>query len=146
MPHARRLVALPPPQQHAVVELLRGTMTKHNFIVYRDDCLIQTQPIAFDGERWRGYIPLRLPWTLRIRERAPRGYVAVLVNPTHTYPDLALPIDAEEATIFDPIDGNCTIAEILKGTLGASVDDSARRFIERLWEYDLIVFDATNLS
>ena len=145
MPHAQRLAALAPPLKHAAVELLRGTMTKHNFIVYRDDHLMQAQPIAFYGERWRGYVPLRLPWTLRIRERAPRGYVAVLVNPAHTYPDLALPIDAEEATIFDSIDGNRTIEEILQGTVGASVDDSAR-FIERLWEYDLIVFDATNLS
>jgi SAM-dependent methyltransferase len=29
MPHAARLAALPPPLQHAAVELLRGTMTKH---------------------------------------------------------------------------------------------------------------------
>ena len=39
LPHAARLVSLPPPLQHAAVELLRGTMAKHNFIAYRDDRL-----------------------------------------------------------------------------------------------------------
>ena len=36
-PHAGRLASLPEPQQHAAVELLRGTMFRHNLIVYRDD-------------------------------------------------------------------------------------------------------------
>ena len=36
-PHAERLAALPAPQQHAAVELLRGTMFRHNLIAYRDD-------------------------------------------------------------------------------------------------------------
>jgi SAM-dependent methyltransferase len=141
MPHAQRLAALAPPLQHAAVELLRGTMTKHNFIAYRDNCLMQTQPITFDGEHWRDYIPLRLPWTLSVRERVPPGCAAVLVNPAHTYPDLALPVDAVQAKIVASIEGNRRIEEILQGTVGASVEDSARRFIERLWEYDLIVFD-----
>ena len=42
-------------------------MAKHNFIAYRDDRLDDSQPITFDGEAWRKYIPLRLPWTLCIR-------------------------------------------------------------------------------
>jgi hypothetical protein len=37
MPHAARLTSLSLPLQHAAVELLRGTMAKHNFIAYRDD-------------------------------------------------------------------------------------------------------------
>src|SRR5215469_3908190 len=36
MPHAALLAALSPREQHAAIELLRGTMTKHNFIAYRD--------------------------------------------------------------------------------------------------------------
>jgi SAM-dependent methyltransferase len=145
LPHAQRLVLLAPRVQHAAVELLRGTMTRHSFIAYRDDCLNQNRPIAFDGDVWRTYIPLRLPWTLCICEQVPPGYVAVLVNPAHTYSDLALPIDAAQAEAFAAVDGNRTVEEILRATTGISVDDSARRFIERLWEYDHIVFDATNL-
>jgi 2-polyprenyl-3-methyl-5-hydroxy-6-metoxy-1,4-benzoquinol methylase len=143
-PHAARLVSLPPPLQHAAVELLRGTMAKHNFIAYRDDRVREAQSIAFDDDIWRDYVPLRLPWTVCIRDRVPPGFVAVLINRAHTYPDLALPIDAAQDRIFTAIDGNRSIDEILRGTVGAGGDEPARRFIEQLWEYDQIVFDVTS--
>jgi hypothetical protein len=143
LPHAARLVSLSPQLQHAAVELLRGTMTRHNFIAYRDDCPRESQPIAFDGDAWRGYVPLRLPWTLCIRDRAPPGSVAVLINRAHTYPDLALPIDAAHVRILEAIDGKRSIDEILRGAPLAGDDQQARRFIEQLWEYDQIVFDVT---
>ncbi len=144
MPHAARLVSLPPQSQHAAVELLRGTMAKHNFIAYRDDRVGESQPITFDGDAWRGHIPLRLPWTLCIRDRAPPGSVAVLINRAHTYPDLALPIDAAQGRVFAAIDGNRSIGDILRGAAGAGGDEQARWFIQQLWEYDQIVFDATS--
>ncbi len=143
-PHAARLASLSLPLQHAAVELLRGTMTKHNFIAYRDDRLGEAQPITFEGDAWRGWVPLRLPWTLCIRDRAPPGSVAVLINRAHTYPDLALPIDAAQEQIFAAIDGNRSIDEILRAAGGAGGDEQARRFIEQLWEYDQVVFDVTN--
>jgi SAM-dependent methyltransferase len=143
MPHAVRLAALPPPLQHAAVELLRGTMTRHNFIAYRDDRVGESQPITFEGDAWRGYVPLRLPWALHIGDRVPPGFAAVLINRAHTYPDLALPIDAARERIFAAIDGDRSIDEILRGAAGAGGDEQARRFIEQLWHYDQIVFDAT---
>jgi len=143
-PHAARLVALSPPLQHAAVELLRGTMTKHNFIAYRDDRPGESQPITFNGDVWRGYVPLRLPWTLCIRDRVPSGSAAVLINRAHTYPDLALPIDAAQERVFTTIDGNRSIDAILRGIAGTGDDEQARRFIKQLWEYDQIVFDATS--
>jgi hypothetical protein len=142
MPHAARLASLPPPLQHAAVELLRGTMTRHNFIAYLDDRLNDSQPINFDGDAWRGYVPLRLPWTLCIRDRVPSGSVAVLINPTHTYPDLALPITAAQEQVLGAIDGHRSVDEIVRGA--AVGDQRACVFIKRLWEYDQIVFDATN--
>jgi hypothetical protein len=142
-PHAARLVSLSPPLQHAAVELLRGTMAKHNFIAYRDDRPGERQPITFDSDTWRDYVPLRLPWTLCIRDRVPPGFVAVLINRAHTYPDLALTIDAAQQRIYAAIDGNRSITEILRDAAGASGDEQAGRFIEQLWQYDQIVFDAT---
>jgi SAM-dependent methyltransferase len=142
-PHAARLVSMSPPLQHAAVELLRGTMAKHNFIAYRDDRPGESQPIKFDGDVWRDYVPLRLPWTLCIRDRVPPGSVAVLINRAHTYPDLALPIDAAHVRILDAIDGKRSIEEILRGAPLAGDDQQARRFIEQLWEYDQVVFDVT---
>jgi hypothetical protein len=118
-------------------------MTKHNFIAYRADRVGESPPITFEGDAWRGYVPLRLPWTLCIRDRVPPGSVAVLINRAHTYPDLALPIDAAQERVFAAIDGNRSIDEIQRGAARAVGDEQARRFIEQLWEYDQIVFDAT---
>ena len=143
-PHGVRLASLSPRLQHAAVELLRGTMTKHAFIAYRDDRAGESQPIAFAGDAWRAYVPLRLPWTLCIDDRVPPGSAAVLINRAHTYSDLALPIDAAQERIFAAIDGNRSIAEILRSAVGGGGDERARRFIEQLWEYDQIVFDATS--
>ena len=95
-PHAARLAALPPRAQHAAIELLRGTMDRHSFVAYRDDREREAQPITFEGDAWRGFVPVRLPWTLTIKDRAPRGVSAVLINPSHMYPDLALFIDAAQ--------------------------------------------------
>jgi SAM-dependent methyltransferase len=143
MPHAARLLSLPLPSQHAAVELLRGTMIWHNFIAYRDDRAGESQPISFDGDAWRAYVPLRLPWTLCIRERLPAGAAAVLINRAHAYPDLALPINSAEARIFAAIDGKCTIEEILRSAPESNGTERDLRFIERLWDYDQIVFDAS---
>ena len=143
LPHATRLVSLPPPLRHAAVELLRGTMTRHSFIAYRDDRHGESQPITFDGVAWRGWVPLSLPWTLCIRDRVPPGSAAVLINRAHTYPDLALSIDAAQERVFAAIDGNRSVEQILRDVARRNGDEQARRFIEQLWEYDQIVFDAT---
>ena len=143
MPHAARLASLPAPLQHAAVELLRGTMTKHEFIAHRDDRDGKSQPISFEGEAWLSYVAVRLPWTLVVRERLPRGASAALINRAHTYADLALPINAAQERVIAAIDGKRTVGEILK-TAAASVElDQGREFIERLWRYDQIVIDAT---
>jgi SAM-dependent methyltransferase len=143
-PHAARLASLAPALKHAAVELLRGTMTRHSFIAYRDDHLGESQPITFEGDAWPGYVPVRLPWTVCVRDRVPAGSVAVLINRAHTYPDLALPIDSAQERVFAAIDGNRSIAEILRVAAGVGGDEQAHRFIEQLWEYDQIVFDATS--
>jgi SAM-dependent methyltransferase len=141
-PHGARLAALPPLVQHAAVELLRGTMDRHSFIAYRDDRGRQVQPISFEDGAWRGFVPVRLPWTLTVKDRAPRGVAAVLINPRHTYPDLALFIDAAHERLLTAIDGERSVVEILHGVGGAIGDERGGQFFKCLWEHDLIVFDA----
>jgi SAM-dependent methyltransferase len=142
MPHAARLRSLPLPKQHAAVELLRGTMTRHNFIAHRDDRDGESKPISFVGEAWRNYVPLRLPWTLSVRERLPRGAAAVLINRAHGFPDLALPIDEAEARVHAAIDGKRSVDEIARHIERAD-GERVRRAIERMWEYDQIALDAS---
>lgn len=143
MPHGSRLASLPAKLQHAAVELLRGTMTTHSFIAYRDDYPDEPQPIGFAGEAWRHYIPLRLPWTICIRDRVPPGFATVLINRAHTHADLALPIDAAEERFYLAIDGSRSNGEICRDVAEAGDEEQARKLFQRLWENDQIVFDAT---
>ena len=145
-PHAARLAALTPPAQHAAIELLRGTMDRHSFVAYRNDREAEAQPITFEGEAWLSFVPVRLPWALTIKDRAPAGVAAVLINPSHTYPDLALFIDAAEERALSSIDGERSAGEILRSAAGAIGDAEGRRFFKRLWDYDQIVFDAKRPS
>jgi hypothetical protein len=82
-----------------------------------------------------------------VEERLPPGAAAVLINPSHTYTDIYLPIDTEEKRWLDSIDGRKTIGEILgtptPGSQGLSRLDLGRRFFERLWWYDQVVLDAS---
>jgi SAM-dependent methyltransferase len=145
-PHGQRLAFLSPPLQHAAVELLRGTITKHSFIAYRDDCPVESQPITFSGDAWRDFVPLPLPGILCIQERLPAGAVAVLINPAHIHPDLALPIDEAQARVFAAIDSKRSIGDIVQTASDVTDGEQVRSLMERLWQHDQIVFDATNLN
>ena len=146
-PHATRLDSLPSPLQHAAVELFRGTMVSHSFTAYRNDHSGESQPITFAGDRWHTYVPIRLPWTLCIRENLPSGSVAVLINPAHRFTDLILPIDSFENRLLGAIDGTRTIDEILESvTVNGNNERRVLRFFERLWQYDQIVFDASRAA
>jgi 2-polyprenyl-3-methyl-5-hydroxy-6-metoxy-1,4-benzoquinol methylase len=143
-PHAPRMNRLSAEEQYAAVELLRGTMVRHSFVVYRNDRPGASKPIRFEDECWQDYAPIRLPTTISVQERLPPGAAAVLINQSHTYTDLYLPIDKEEKQLFEAIDGNRTIADIVRNIWAREQHwERARTFFERLWWYDQVVFDAS---
>ena len=141
--HAARLDGLAEPEQHAAAELFRGTITQHNLVAYRSDRPKETQPIRFAGEQWRNYVPIRLPWTVCVRDRAPPGRVAVLLNPVHKYPDLVLPINSTQDHLLEQIDGIRTLGEIVQSSGTRDSALHALPFFQQLWQYDQIVFDAS---
>ncbi len=144
-PHYARLAALTAHSQHAAAELFRGNMTRHTFIAYRDDQVEETQPIQFNDDQWLGYVPLRVPWGVAIRDgRVPRGAAAVLINTAHTFNDLLLQISPEEDVLFRAIDGESTVEKILMTTNHREQQFEAREFFDRLWRYDQVVFDLSN--
>jgi SAM-dependent methyltransferase len=147
IPQAPRLAQLAWPEQYAAVELFRGTMVRHSAIVYRNDRSGEAQPCTFSGHAWLGYVPIRMSETISIQERLPAGAAAVLINRTHTYTDLFLPISEAEKSLFDSIDGDRTIGDIVERTLKHSSQQSqrdlARAFFERLWWHDQVVFDTS---
>ena len=122
-------------------------MVRHSMVVYRDDSPGGAQPISFAGDAWLGYVPLRMPDTICVQERLPPGAAGVLINRTHAYRDLIMPIDSTEKRLFDAIDGNRSIGGIVERMLPSSQTksqlDMARTFFEKLWWYDQVVFDAS---
>ena len=147
-PHASRLAMLPLPEQYAAVELWRGNMLRHSLIAYRTGRPGDSHLPRFDGDDWLGYVPLRLPETISVRERLPAGAAAALINRSHSDPDLVLFVDAAELQMIEAIDGRRTIADIIEhvATSKPAIRPTRRqthRLFQRLWQYDQVVFDLT---
>jgi len=138
-PHKPRLVTLAADEQYAALELFRGTMVRHSVIAHTKD-ESRAASVDFDGDTWLDYVPVRLPDTIEVRDRLPTGAVAVLINRNHTYTDLYLPIDDQQARLFAAIDGKRSIADIC-----LEPDDRAiaRDFFQQLWRWDQVVFDTS---
>ena len=115
LPQAPRLAQLPADEQYAAVELFRGTMVRHSVVAYRDDdaraALATSASTATRGlTMCRSDCPTRSACTSGL----PPGAAAVLINRSHTYTDLFLPIDAAEERLVDAIDGERSIGEIAR--------------------------------
>ena len=147
IPQAARMAQLSRADQYSAIELFRGTMVRHSLVAYRNDGGGDRQNISFDGDVWLGYVPIRMSDTVCVQDRLPPDAAAVLINRTHTYKDLFLPISPTEKQLFDGIDGVRKIGEIVERTQSSSHPtrnlDLARTFFERLWSYDQVVFDAS---
>ena len=121
-------------------------MLRHSLVVYPDDRASDRHQVSLDRDAWLGYVPIRMSDTICAQDRLPAGAAAVLINPTHTYRDLFLPIGSTEKQLFDAIDGNLSIGEIGKKTPsslpGANLE-MPRTFFERLWWHDQVVFDSS---
>lgn len=147
LPQAKLIACLSPPEQYAAIELFRGTIARHSFIVYRNDGATVSRPISFTGDAWLDYVPIRMPDTICLQDRLPPGAAAVLINQTHTFTDIFLPITFAEKRLFDSIDGRRSIREIVQRTLSSSNQtdglDRSRILFERLWCHDQIAFDTS---
>src|SRR5215213_8921561 len=137
-PHASRLAALPEREQYTQMELWRGLMTNHDFVVRGSDAKNDGK-VRFDDEQHSRYVPIRRAWTMCTKEQLPPGAAGVLLNQTHLFTDLFLPIGEPEKQMYDAIDGRRSISEIVETVNGAS--PLARDFFEKLWWYDQVVFD-----
>lgn len=146
IPQAARMARLPLAEQYAAIELFRGTMVRHSMVTYRNDSSSGPQQVSFAGDAWLGYVPIRMADTICVQDRLPPGAAAVLINQTHTYKDLFLPITSAEKQWFDAIDGESRIGEIVEGSPSSSYRtnlDIPRTFFERLWRHDQVVFDSS---
>jgi SAM-dependent methyltransferase len=134
-PHAALLAALPPAEQYAAMELFRGTMSRHSIVIHRSDDPVEMTQHGLSPADWATAVPILLPDTISVGERLPPGAASVLINRSHIYPDLILPISADEKRFVDEIDGHRTVGEIAEavgvGDIGTLMD--------RLVSYDQVV-------
>jgi SAM-dependent methyltransferase len=131
-PHAARIAELAPAEQHAIVELFRGTITRHTAIAFdADDATSGT--VEF-GDGAAHLVPIPVPTAIAIEERLPPGAAAALINRAHADTDLVLFLDRRDLEMFRAMDGRRVIGELGPG---------AAALVERLWRHDLVVCDAT---
>ena len=74
------------------------------------------------------------------------GAAGVLLNRSHPFHDLILPIGAPEERMFDAIDGRRTIEAIAAAAGDGDVSPRGRAFFEQLWRYDQVTFDASTAA
>ena len=147
LPQATDIAQLPAAEEFAAAELFRGTMLRHSVIAYRDDAPEDPYQTTFAEEDWLQYVPIRMPETICVEKRLPAGAAGVLINQSHSFTDLFMPIDPREKAMLDAIDGDRSIEEIIEVVMSfvrpEFQQDPARRFFERLWWHDQVVFDAS---
>lgn len=137
VPHGALISKLPPIEQYAALELFRGTMLRHAFVCYPSEAAPK-HAVTLDSDDALDYVPIRVAETVAVRERVPQGAAAVLINRSHAYNDLYLPIDAAEERLLDAIDAKRTIAQICADT---HEPPRILEFFRKLWRWDQIVFD-----
>lgn len=139
-PHAARVAARPAREQHALVELFRGTITRHTAIAHAtDDPAGGVGPLDFTGggaavDRW---VPIVVPTALVVEERLPAGAAAALIDRGQSHRDLVLFLDHDQLATYRAIDGRRTIGDLGPG---------AAALVERLWHHDLVVCDTTTAA
>jgi SAM-dependent methyltransferase len=147
IPQAARIARLSPPEQYAAIELFRGTMVRHSLVAYPADIAGGAEQIGFSGDDWLEYVPIRTADTICVEERLPAGAAAVLINQSHSYKDLFLPINPSEKLLFSAVDGKRKIVELVEATMPHSQKpnnlEATRSFFEKLWWHDQVVFDAS---
>jgi SAM-dependent methyltransferase len=148
IPQAARIRGLPPAERFAAIELFRGTMARHTVVAYRSDSEDCHRQLGVDGESWLACVPIRMPDTICVEERLPIEAAAVLINRSHIYRDIFMPISPREKKWFSAIDGVRRISDIVERTRSQSdcgTDlEAARNFFERLWWHDQVVFDTSH--
>src|SRR5262249_28426543 len=102
IPRALRAGQLPLDDLYAAAQLCRGSMMRHDVIAYRYD-KPEVLWIRFDDDSWLGYIPIRAPDTVTIRERFPAGCAAIFSTRALSHTDICLPIRAEEMQLHGAI-------------------------------------------
>ena len=135
--HLQKLSALSKPEQHAAMELYRGTLLMHRFIACRDDCA-GSDEIDFQDPQWPLWVPSLFPGAQQ-RPLADTAKIELqLWHPGHSYPDCALNMNAEAAALWRLIDGTRNISE-LAAAAQCQDETFVNSVFSALWDHDQVL-------
>ena len=128
-PFFDRIKAMPEADQFALTEAFRGSIHTHFFVACRDDRPEETFKIDLNAPDWKQLIPVRA-FSLRLsKEDLPDDrHVGWIAWKNHAFKEIRLPVTPIQAQIFNLIDNERTIQEIMDG----SGIESDRETLERL--------------
>jgi hypothetical protein len=142
-PHIRKLSeTLPAANQWEIVELIGQSLARHNFLLCHPEKDKRDYILSFSGDEWLDYIPSRRH-PLKVvptsgRDRASRPLVIHRLS--HS-----VALDTFEAALFEQVDGNRTIGDILRTMYSAKNDEDwlsvARRFFSCMADWDHLQFE-----
>jgi hypothetical protein len=141
--HVRKLAeTLPVADQWEIVELMGQSVARHNFLLCHPEKEKSDYILEFSGDEWLDYIPsLRHPLAVqRTFDRAKASRRLVIHRLSHS-----VALETIEAELFEQVDGNRTIRDILRATRVAPNNEdllpAARRFFGCMAEWDHLQFE-----
>ena len=135
---------LPLARQHAISELFRSSIRKHQFITCRKDRPEASTRVDFTGTQWLRYAPIRTPGVRMTEGDFPSGKVAQLHWPVYEAQDTKINLDQSAYRMFQAVDGRRNIESIIEaaeltGELQQK-ERTAREFFQTMWDFDLALF------
>ncbi len=133
---------LPVANQWEIVELIGQSMARHNFLLCRPEKDKRDYIIDFSGDEWLDYVPSRRhPLALQPTFDGARASRRLVMHRlSHS-----VALEAIEAELFQQVDGNRTIRDILRTTHVAQNNEdllpSARRFFGSMADWDHLQFE-----
>lgn len=133
---------LPVANQWEIVELMGQSVARHNFLLCHPEKDKRDYILEFSGDEWLDYIPSRRhPLAVqRTFDGAKASKRLVIHRLSHS-----VALETIEAELFEQVDGNRTIRDILRTTHVAQNNEdlllAARGFFGRMAEWDHLQFE-----
>jgi hypothetical protein len=126
----------------ALTDLFRGNLRTHTAIACRDDRPARSYAVSFAGRDWLAFQPIRNPGLEIDIGHFPGDGVARLCWAAHEDPAISLIVDERQARLFDAIDGNRSIGQILEAAAPRVSDPGgfAQGFFHAMWCRDFVWF------
>jgi SAM-dependent methyltransferase len=128
--------------QWEIVELMGQSLARHNFLLCHPEKDKRDYILSFSGDEWLDYIPSRRHplKVLATSDRARASRPLVMSRLSHS-----VALETFEAALFEQVDGNRTIRDILRTMYIAKNNEDwlsvARRFFSCMADWDHLQFE-----